>query len=151
MSSEKLRQALSSGAIQEAGIQPTDPKRADQLLGGLSEEILKGKSKKRAARVQNLEESLNEGELVLYMDILKTGGSYYLLSVCSPGKYAIAHPLGNTEARAVKNLRAPVLEQISSYKPFGYTVATLSVDGEGAIKKLEKEIVKEGTRVVTRT
>jgi hypothetical protein len=149
-SSDAFRQAISQGTWQ-GSVQPNDVKRADRILGGLSEPILQGKSKKATPLEQKLEESLQEGELVAYMDIFKCGGSFYLISTCSPGKYSNVYTLGNTAARAISNLRGPVLQSIAFFKPFGYEVKIVSVDGEGAVKKLEPEINVAGARVVPRS
>jgi hypothetical protein len=151
MSGDDMRVSL-GGAIQGTDVQPMDAKRADDLFGGRSEEIYMGKSKKRAPMVQRLESRLEEGELVLYMDICKTNGAYYLLAICSPGKYANVFFLGSTEARAAKNLKEPVLQAINFFKGHGLHVKIVSVDGEGAInKKLLADILNTGAIVDSRS
>jgi len=150
MSADDIRKSISNGWIDKTGISPSDVRRADEVLGGQDEALLKGKSHAIKAVVQNLEAELLAGELVGYVDLFKTRGGFYFLGTVSPGSHSKVFYLGNNEARATRSLLQPTKEFINFYKPFDLKVKVISADGEGAIKALEPVINECGARFVPR-
>jgi hypothetical protein len=151
MSSEDVRKSLAGGAFRGTKVHPSDCKHADKLLDGQDENIIKGKSKMIRSESQNLEKLLKDRELVLYVDLFKTGGGYYLLSTASPGSYSEVYFLGYSGARATANIDGPLIAAIESVKPLGFTAKFLSADNEGAIKNLKPKIDGAGVTFVPRT
>jgi len=150
MSADDVRKSVSNGWIDNTDISPNDVRRADEFLGGKDEALLKGKSHAQKAVVQNLEDGLLPGELVAYVDLFKTMGSYYFFGTVTPGSHTQVIPLGNNEARATRNLKGPLVSFLNFYKPFDMSVKVISADGECGLKVLEPVMNQEGAQFVPR-
>jgi len=139
MSQDDMRRVIASGDVFNAPVDPGAARRADDILGSRSREILKGKTHTNTSHPSlKLEDKLQDGQLAMHMDLMKCQKGWYLIGVSEPGSYTYQSYLGRQEehARRTENLIKPITSMFAYLSALAWTIKFAIFDGEGAFSKL---------------